>query len=169
MEKIMKPKYILGIVFIIAFIFGAYSAFSKRQVRNAIVYVLEQDIRAEKGISSVADYVNKQSAISLRDCPADFTAAYRRHQAAWRDAEALEEEIKYIKKRYYSATAFLESFLRGMIFDFSMVGDADDAIKRARNRYSTTRKEITDTWHEVLNIAESYGVETTAYRSTKKD
>ena len=126
--------------------------------------MLEQDKRAEDGVSTVAEYVRNQSSISLLNCPSDFTMAYRRHQAAWEDMKSVEEEAKYLQKRYNSGAAFLEAFLRGMCFDFSMVGDADEASKRLRNHHQSASKAIKDTFHEVLNIAESYGVDTTPYR-----
>ncbi len=160
----MKLSYVLSIVAAVILVFWGYSCYSSAQTKEAIVYVLEQDKRAEQGASSVAEYVRNQGSISLLNCPSDFTMAYRRHQAAWEDMEAVEEEAKYFQKRYNSGGAFLEAFLRGMILDFSMVGDADEAGKRVRNHYQTANKAIKDTFHEVLNIAESYGVDTAPYR-----
>ena len=160
----MKVSYFLGAVIVAAILFWGYSCYSNGQARKAMVYVLEQDKRAHDGVSTVKDYVRNQNSISLLNCPSDFTMAYRRHQAAWKDMESVEEEAKYFQKRYNSGGAFLEAFLRGMLFDFSMVGDADEAGKRVRKHYQSARKAIKDTFHEVLNIAESYGVETTPYR-----
>lgn len=162
--KIMKKSYVLGAVIIVAILFWGYSCYSNSQARKAIVYVLEQDKHAQVGVSSIAEYVRNQSSISLLNCPSDFTMAYRRHQAAWQDMESVEEEGKYFQKRYNSGGAFLEAFLRGMVFDFGMIGDADEAGKRLRNHYQSANKAIKDTYREVLNIAESYGVETTSYR-----
>lgn len=163
----MKVSHVLGIISIAAIVFWGYSCYSNSQARKAIVYVLEQDERAGNGVSTVAEYVRNQSSISLLNCPSDFTMAYRRHQAAWQDMKSVEEEGEYFRKRYNSGGAFLEAFLRGMVLDFSMVGDADEAGKRLRNHYQSANKSINDTFHEVLNIAEAYGVETTSYRKIK--
>ena len=160
----MKISYILSIVIAAVIIWGGCSCHSNRQARKAIVYVLEQDKRAHEGVSTVAEYVRNQSSISLFKCPSDFTIAYRRHQAAWQDMESVEEEFNYFQKRYNSSESFLESFLRGMIFDFSMIRDMDEASKHLRNHHQVAMKTIKDTFHEVLNIAESYGCDTTAYR-----
>ena len=160
----MKLSYILSIAAAAIIVFWGYSCYSNAQIKKAMVYVLEQDKRAHDGVSTVKDYVRNQSSISLLNCPSDFTMAYRRHQAAWQDMESVEEENKYFQKRYNSGGAFLEAFLRGMIFDFSMVGDSDEAAKRLRDHYQKANKAIKDTFHEVLNIAESYGVDTTPYR-----
>lgn len=160
----MKISYILTAIAVALILFGGYSCHSKKQAKKAIVYVLEQDKLASKGASTIAEYVRNQKAISLFKCPSDFTLAYRRHQAAWENMEAVEEEAQYYIKRYDSGSAYVEAFLRGMLLDFSMVSDADEAQKRVRNHYKTANKAIRDTFFEVLNIADNYGVDTSAYR-----
>ena len=163
-ERMMKSSHVLCIVIVAVAAFWGYSCHSNKQAKKAITYVLEQDSRAGKGVSSVSELVRNQSSISLLNCPSDFTIAYRRYQAAWQDMQSVEEEAKYLQKRYNSNEAFLEALLRGMLLDFSMVGDADEAAKRVRNHHQTAKTAIRDTFHEVLNIAESYGVETSSYR-----
>ena len=174
----MKVSHVLGAVIGATIVFWGSSCFfnsqrqeqarqeqaRQEQYRKAIIYVLEQDKLADDGISSVAEYVKNQSSISLNGCPPDFTMAYRKHQAAWQDMKSVEEEAEYFKKRYNSGEAFLEAFLRGMILDFSLLGDSDEAAKRLNNHHQSAKKAIRNTFHEVLNIAESYGVETTPYR-----
>jgi hypothetical protein len=160
----MKLSYVLSIAAAVIIVFWGYNRYTNAQTKKAIVYVLEQDKLAGYEASTVEEYVRNQNSISLLNCPSDFTIAYRRHQAAWQDMESVENEGKYFQKRYNSGGALLEAFLRGMVFDFSMAGEADESAERIRNHYQKASKAIKDTFHEVLNIAESYKVDTTPYR-----
>lgn len=160
----MKLSHVLTIVIAAAVIFGVYSYYSKKQTVKAITYVLEQDRHAGQGASTVAELVRRQGTISLLNCPSDFTIAYRRHQAAWQDMKSVEEEAISFKKRYDSGAAYIEAFLRGLVFDLSMIDESAEAYTRVNNHLQTAKKSVEDTFHEVLNIAESYGVDTTTYR-----
>ena len=153
-EKTMKTSYvwtiIASIIIVSACVFWGYSCHSSRQARKTMIYVLEQDKCAHNGASTVTEYVKNLKSISLLNCPSDFTMAYRRHQAAWEDMKSVEEEAKYFQRRYNSGGAFLEAVLRGMIFDFSMVSNADEAQKRLINHYRSAEKNIRDTFHEAV-------------------
>lgn len=138
--------------------------YKNKKQRKAIINVLELDKSASKEAQSVVDIVNHQSKISLVGCPGDFAKAYRNHQNAWRDMVLVEQEGARWKQNYDSTDAFIRAFLRGLVFDFSMVGESQDAALKVQEHYHAAQKNIESTWWIVLNIADDYGVDTSAYR-----
>lgn len=163
MEKIKAP--VIVVLAILLAVWGILSCSSNSGKREAIISVLEQGHHANDGVSSIAEYVSKQGKISLRKCPDDFSAAYRKHQAAWRDMADVESEAGYFQQRYNSFSAYLEAFRRWMILDFNMVKDSDREEKRIKAHYDEASRAIKNTWYEVMDIADKYGVDTASYGS----
>ena len=136
---------------------------SSEEDKEAIESVLEQDRLAGVETSSAVEYVIKQSRISLSDCPDDFKKAYIRHMNAWREMAAVEQEVEQWKQMYDSTGAYIESFLRGLVFDFSMTGESKVAAERILTHDSQARKEMRDSFAEVLSVAIDYGVDVDPY------
>ena len=65
---------------------------------------------------------------------------------------------------YNDWPGLLEAFLRGIIFDFGTVKEAKEKYESLCALEEQAGQEIHETYMEVLEIAEDYGVDTTDYR-----
>lgn len=130
--------------------------------KRAIEEVLKQDQWSD--YKTVKEKYNQMSNINLTKCPANFRKKYIEHTNAWGELALVEHEAEMFKARYDSGPAYLEAFLRGMVFDFGMVGEVNAAQKELRDHYFRALKMRKDTWNEVLSCAAEYGVDTSKYR-----
>ena len=129
--------------------------------KSAIESVLEQDHGT--GNTTAAECVRQQDAINLSNCPTDFRLAYIKHKNAWKEAAIVEQEIKNWEEEYDSFGAVVESFFRGLVFDYGMPAEARAAAERIQAHGTQASKEIRDTWAEVLGVAAKYGVDISPY------
>lgn len=159
-----KVIAVVGVVVVVLCSVFCVINYKNKKQRKAIINVLELDKSASKEAQSVVDIVNHQSKISLVGCPENFAKAYRDYQNAWRDMVLVEQEGAQWKQIYDFTDAFIRGFLRGLVFDFSMVGESQDAALKVQEHYHAAQKNIESTWWIVLNIADDYGVDTSAYR-----
>lgn len=158
---------LIGICLISAFFLfvgqGCSRSSSQAAFKSAIESVLKQDEMAHANNNSTVGYVRQQDAIDLSNCPPDFRIAFTKHKNAWLEKAIVEQEIESWQDQYDSFGAVVESFFRGMVFDFGMPAEARAAAERIQQHATQASKEIRDTWAEVLGIAIKYGVDTTPY------
>lgn len=126
---------------------------------TSIEKVLKQDSVTSDNATSIADVVKRMRAIDLSSCPNDFKAAYVEHIHAWESAASIESEVQMFSERYNSSSGLLESFLRGAMFDFGMVGEAGAAYDRLVAHQQQVSADIQRTFHDVENIAIKFGAQ----------
>ena len=152
----MLPR--LTSVFATSFILLAIGCSSNSPTSVAsIESVLQQDSLTEQGATSIAEVVKRMRAIDLSSCPPDFRSAYVQHIHAWESAAAIEQEYAAFNNRYNSGGALMESFFRGVVFDFGMVGESNEALEKIANHQQQVSSEIRNTFHTVENIAVEHG------------
>ena len=125
--------------------------------KAAIESVLAQDSGSSSNVKSISEVVTRMRNIDLDGCPDDFRSAYVKHIHAWESAQLLEVDAKSISDRYNSTSALVESFLRGFVFDFGMVGEAGAAIDKFTARQQQISLDIQRTFQDVETVAIRYG------------
>ena len=96
-------------------------------------------------------------AIDLGGCPKDFAAAYLEHVHAWERAARLEQEVAAFIEHYNSGAVFVESFLRGLVFDFGLTQQASAEESRLRSAHQEASARILSSYQKVEGIALSMG------------
>ena len=144
------------------------------EYRQALKSVLDQDAQTgenTKNNASIEDLMNanmrrtnKMRAIDLSQCPADFQAAYIEHIGAWTSVNDLLSDMKRFQNKYDSFGACVEAFLRGMFFDFGMIGEMEAEKQRINQRASQVSDAIKSTFYKTLHIAAKYGVDVSKYK-----
>ena len=89
----------------------------------------------EKYADAVNDYIEASSAIDDTNLPRDFQAAWRKHLEAWR------ENTDYLNENK------------------EMLEDEDLNNGKIREIFLFRDREISQTWHEVLSVSKTYGVD----------
>ena len=120
--------------------------------------VLDLDSRTSEGAKSVQDVIRKMKAIDLSNCPSDFNQAYVVHIGAWEGMRLVESEASKWSERYDSGGAFVSAFIRGMVCDFGMVKESEEAKSRILEMNQRASDDIRRTFTEVKRIAVGYGV-----------
>jgi hypothetical protein len=146
----------VGGVCVVALLLWFKGSSSSNDASN-IERVLAEDSKTAPGATSDMEVVTRMRAINLNGCPQDFSAAYLTHIHAWEKLTDVEREAVALDQRYNSNSALLESFLRGIVFDFGMVGEASAAQQRLQSNYNSTSGEIRSSYQKIEQIALSYG------------
>lgn len=122
-----------------------------------IEQVLKADSKTSEGATTVAEIAIRMRAIDLKGCPTEFVSAYIAHVHAWEEAATVEREFAEFSERYNSGNAFVEAFVRGIVFDFGMIGEASSAQSELRTKYQRANSQIQQTFHRVEEIAVELG------------
>lgn len=172
----MSKKVLFAVVAIAVVIIICLFFVRRNNYKNAIISVLAQDYIActvpEKSLSmdcsfedrynAVVQISQNQSRISLSSCPDVFRQAYRKHYEAWaQNAEFQTEVIRYDKK-YHSLR--LSNGVAGCVLDLGAFNDDNNDAMILKAHSIQVKNSITSTWHDVIDIAESYGVDVSQYQ-----
>ncbi len=144
----------------------------KEEYKKAIHSVLDQDAQTGKVDRSSIDsfvYSSKTKALNMKNidlskCPPEFQAAYIAHSIAWAKKYDIACEIKMFDEKYNSFSGFFSAFLRGLVFDFGSVKEAEEAYQQILNHDREVSAEINSTWNEVLKVAAKYDVDVSKYK-----
>lgn len=123
----------------------------------AIERVLAEDSHTADNFTTVEDVVQRMRAIDISQCPTDFQQAYIAHIGAWEKMLLVEWEARQWKERYDSDDAMVEAFLRGLVFDFGIIGESEEARNRVLAMYQKASQDIQSTFSRVQQIAVGYG------------
>jgi hypothetical protein len=126
--------------------------FISPRVKYNIERILAEDGKTTTGATSIAEVVARMRAIDLDGCPRDFSSAYFAHIHDWERFSDVERELAAFHQRYNSGGAMLESFLRGLIFDFGMVGEAAAAQQKLRTSDSSASGEERSSFQRVEQV-----------------
>ena len=126
--------------------------------KAAIEKVLKLDRFTGFEAESATNVIYKMRQIDLGKCPSDFRAAYVQHIHAWEELVSLEQEVKLINGRMTAVPTVLESFIRGFVFDFSMLFEANDQAGELQQRFIAGAEKVRDSFQKVEKIAVGYGV-----------
>ena len=148
----------IGVILGITLIFLAVTA---RMNKKAIEEVLTQD--QWHGYKTIKEKYEYMSRIKLTKCPVDFRKKYIAHVKAWGELALVESDAQIFRDNYTSWSAYLEAFVRGMLFDTGFIGEAKTAQAKLKDHYFRTLGIVKDTWHDVLTCATEYGVDTSKY------
>jgi hypothetical protein len=158
---------VVAIIGISSFLWHA----SSREHRQQIIANIERVIAYDKSLSdatktteedsldTVRSYVMALRQIDFSGCPDDFRQAYLRHIHAWDKTIPVLELAKHHKMESESIGAFIEGFLRGLVFDFGMIEEDKQARNAVMERIQSAQKAVQDTWHRVEEIAVHYGAQ----------
>lgn len=147
----------------------------------SIERVLIEDSRTTEAASleGLTRRISKMEAIDTYQCPTDFRQAYLAHIAAWRQGlrlwhravslgEKHQSDVARFKEKNSGVNAFIESFVRGLVFD---LGKPKEIIQDARRldekhqaevaqigkEWERNNEAIASTFSTVQQIAAGYG------------
>jgi len=152
---VLAAGLVLGLVLVVVLAFW----WSARSQTQAIERVLAADQASGQQAKSVTELVRNMEAIDLSGCPTDFKEAYIAHIGAWSEMATVAQEAQQFGERYGSWSAMAESFMRGMVFDFGMTGEANAARDRIQAQNRKASADIYSTWTTVKQIAVQHGAD----------
>lgn len=139
---------------------------------DVIKTVLDKDAKTgevdvstiDRCYTSLKNKCNNMRSIDLSNCPPKFQAAYIAHISAWEQQNKVAGEIKAFDDRYNSVNGAFEAFIRGLVFDFGILGESNTAWQTIGEHQKQASQAISSTWHEVLRIAAEYDVDVSKYK-----
>lgn len=161
-QEAISDKIILGLIIAtvaipLLYLFDSGDSGKANSARH-IERVLEADSRASEGATSVAQISGRMRAIDLRGCSQEFAAAYLEYLHAWEQAARLEQEFAAFDARFNSGGALVEAFVRGVVFDFGMIGEESAERDRLLSNFHANSELLQRAFHKVEKTAVASGV-----------